>query len=292
MEDMDTDVDPRISAMSYRELQAKCKELGLPARGKTEVLQKNLDDYLINPRETLKRVMKEATKKNKNGFIDWKKSAARELLLEDLEPPKGWLYGVDTLDAKYVYDYYKAGHEEIFEEVPFSQFETRYNEAIKNASKRRARSTEEDAMLEHDRRLHPRQTHNHRGEPVFDMDEEAKAQLGEDIKNKLHKRMTPTELWQSREMYLKYKANIFKHRIYQYEKRVKFLNWLEKQRTERRDDFVAKRTPKEVTFARAPIAGKVAQEEGKGQRKRSRSEKSTKSRSKKRSSGSKSKART
>jgi hypothetical protein len=52
--DMDIDVDPRISALSYRELQAKCKELGLSARGKTDVLRKNLNDYLNDPKETLK----------------------------------------------------------------------------------------------------------------------------------------------------------------------------------------------------------------------------------------------
>jgi hypothetical protein len=254
--DVDSDVDPRIACMSYRELQAKCKELGIPAKGRTEELQQVLNDYFKDPVETLKRAAKEGTKK-KNGRIDWKKSAAREILLEDLEPPKGWLYGVDNLDAKLVYDYYKHRHEEIFELVPFAQFKTRYHEAIKIASKRRSRSAEEEAMLNHDRGLHPRQTHNHRGEPVFDMDVMAKAQLSEDIQNNLHKRLTPMELWQSREVYSKYQLKIFRHRIYQYTKRVKFLNWLEKQRNEKRDEFAAKRRPKEFTFVRSPATHKA-----------------------------------
>lgn len=278
--DIDIDIDPRISSMSYRELQAKCKELGLPGRGKTEMLRRTLDDYLKDPRETLNRVAKEATKKKKNGWIDWKNSAAKEILLEDLEPPKGWLYGVDNLDATNVYEYYKAKHKEIFEEVPFAQFETRYKEAIQKAAKRKDRSAEEEDMLKHDRRLHPRQTHNHRGEPVFDMDKAAKAQLKDDIHNKLHEQLSPMELWQSREVYSKYKLNKFRQRIYQYQRKVKFINWLERQRNEKRDDFAAARNPKEFTFDRNPIALNVEAtknskiREANGQHKRSRQQSS------------------
>jgi hypothetical protein len=39
---------------------------------------------------------------------------AREILLEDLEPPNGWLYGKDNLEAKDVYEYYKARHGDTF----------------------------------------------------------------------------------------------------------------------------------------------------------------------------------
>jgi len=254
--DIDIDVDPRISALSYRDLQAKCKELGLSAKGKTDVLRKNLNDYLNDPKETLKRLAKEQRNRKNGGLVDWKKHPAKEILLEDLEP-HGWLYGSEILDAVVVYEYYLARHKEIFDEIPFKQFQDRYNEAIQKAAKRRARSAEEEKMLKHDRCLHPRQTHNDRGEPVFDMDEEAKKQLIEDVNNSLHKKMEPKELWQSREMYRKYKLNKFRQRIYQYERRAKFLNWLEKQRNKQRDEFVASREPKEVTFERVPVAGKA-----------------------------------
>jgi hypothetical protein len=211
-----TMLDPRIAAMTFRDLQAKCKEYGIPAKGTAEVLRRNLNDYKNNPRETLKRLAREKMKAK--GFIDWKKSAAREILLADLEPPKGWLYGLDNLAAQDVYDYYIARYEEegFFQEVPFSQFEKRYDEAIKTAAKRRARSAEEEEMLKHDRLLHPRQTHNNRGEPVFDLDQEAKAHLSDDIKNNLHKQMKPEDLWLSREVYQKYRLNKFRQRIYQY----------------------------------------------------------------------------
>jgi len=247
--DMDIDVDPRILALSYRDLQKKCKEHALPATGNKAALQKNLDDYLNNPRETLKRLAREANKK-KNGHVDWKKSAAREILLEDLEPPKGLLCGLDLLAARDVYDYYKVRYEDIFEDIPFKQFETKCTEAVKKASQRRSRSDEEAEKLKHDRCLHPRQTHNHRGEPVWDMDEEAKAQLTKDINNKLHEKMGPMALWQSRDVCMKYKLIKFRPRTCQHQRRVKFLNCLEKKRTEKRDEFAAKMTPKEVTFTR------------------------------------------
>ena len=245
----------------------------MPARGTGDVLRKNLNDYLNNPKETLKRVARESGKQ-KNGEIDWKQSAAREILLNDLEPPKGWLYGLDNLPAEDAYTYYKARYEDIFELVPFKQFQRNYNKAIQKAAKRRARSAQEEGWLKEDRKLHPRKTHNNRGEPVFDMDVEAKKQLTDDIKNKRHKIMEPQELWQSREVYQKYTLHKFRQRIYQYEKLSKFVNWLEKERNEKRNEFAAKMEPQEVNFARVPKVAKARGPEiraGKGPSKRSRS---------------------
>ena len=126
------DVVPDLAAMNYRELQKACKDLGLPARGKTEVLRKQLEDYYNDPKGTLKQMAKDKVKKDR-GWIDWQNSAAREIMMEDLEPG-GWLYGEDDLDAKLVYDVYKSRQEE-FSDVPFDQFEARYNDATKKAAK-------------------------------------------------------------------------------------------------------------------------------------------------------------
>jgi hypothetical protein len=272
--EIDDDIDPRVAALSYRELQAKCTELGLPARGKGDVLRKQLNDFLNNPRETLKRLARDSAKKN-NGDIDWKNSAAREILLEDLEPPRGWLYGVDDMAAEDAYKHYKETYQDIFDHVPFKQFERRYKEAIQNAAKRRMRSAQEEEWLKHDRKLYPRQSHNHRGEPVFDMDEAAKQQLKKDIENKLHRKMEPIALWEKRAVYQKYKPEKFRQRIYQYEKRVKFFNYLDHKRKRRRNEYNEVMTPKEVTFERVPKkAVKTAASRvrvGKGPYKRSRS---------------------
>ena len=155
-------------------------------------------------------------------------------MLADLEHG-GWLYDVQE-DAAVVYAIYKH-RDPCFRDVPFDQFSVRYSEATKAAAKRRERSAQEAAWLEHDRRLHPRQTHNGRGEPVFDMDE-AKTYLRADIKAKLHKQMTPEELWESRpEVYKKFKLDIFRQRIYQEIRRNKYLNYLEKKRNAKRIKF-------------------------------------------------------
>ena len=165
--------------------------------------------------------------------------------MEDIEPG-GWLYGKDDEDPRTVFEIYQSQHDE-FKNVSFEQFEKRFDEAIKKAAKRRARSAEEEEFLRHDRLLHPRQSHNHRGEPVFDMDIDAKEQLQYDIEIGLHKQLKPEELWEFRPaIYKKYKLELFRPRIYQAIRKAKFINWLEKKRNEKRADFAGP----EVTFKR------------------------------------------
>jgi hypothetical protein len=206
-----------------------------------------------DPEGVLERlcVAKEAKKKEerdaKAEWVDWKNHVAREILMEDLESG-GWLYDLEEDDARVVFDIYQRRQEE-FNDVPFNQFALRYKDATKQAAKRRARSAQELEWLERDRRLYPRQSHNHRGEPVFDMDIEAKEQLKADIKNKLHKQMKPSELWEYRPVYSKYKLDKFRPRIYQEIRRIKFLNWLEKKQTEKRKEFKAKQAAN-VTYER------------------------------------------
>lgn len=229
------------------------------AQGKTDDLRKRLEEYLDDPEGTRQRIAaakeEEAAKKAKErkektkGWIDWRNHAAREILIEDLEQG-GWLHAEDDVDARDVFEVYQSWHEEIFQEVPFSQFEVRYNEAIKKAEKRRARSAQELEWLKRDRLLHPRQTHNHRGEPVFDMDEKAKKQLRKDVKNKLNEVMSPSELWEMRKLYGKYKLRIFRQRIYQEVRRQKYVNYLNKKRNEKRRQFEAERRGEDVKIKR------------------------------------------
>jgi hypothetical protein len=104
--------------------------------------------------------------------------------------------------------------------------------------------------MKHNRKLFPQQTHNHRGEPVFDMDEKAKQQLREDVENKLYTAMSASELRQRRAVYQKYKPRIFRHRIYQEIRRQKMLRYLEKKRKEKRLAFEAKKRGDTITFKR------------------------------------------
>ena len=67
-----------------------------------------------------------------------------------------------------------------FKEVIWSQFEVRLKAHRQQASGRLRQTIEEEQDLaREDRQLHPRQSHNHRGEPVFDLSP-AKALLSED----------------------------------------------------------------------------------------------------------------
>ncbi len=87
--------------------------------------------------------------------------------------------------------------------------------------------------LMHDRALYPRQTHNARGEAVFDM-MEAKRLLREDVCNQRHTTMTPTEFQKTRQEYMAFKPTIFKCRIYQEVRYQKYLNYLEHKRSQKK----------------------------------------------------------
>jgi hypothetical protein len=84
-------------------------------------------------------------------------------------------------------------------------------------------------MHAHDRQLIPRQTENHRGEPVFDLSP-AKMLLRADVLAGKHLTMTPSQLQQSQAAYAPFDARKFKHRIYQEVRREKYLNYLARKR--------------------------------------------------------------
>jgi len=239
----DDGLDPH--SLSYRQLQKESKKRGLPAKGTTTVLRDNLLQYLQDPAGTRQKLAQEkeekakALKAIKSKFIDWANSAAKEILDQDMERG-GWLYDQQDLDARIVFDFYKTNQEE-FEDVIFEQFEGIYTNAIDRALKRRERSLQEEEWMKHDRRLHPRKTHNHRGEPVFDMDDKAKEQLQDDVKNKLHLEMKPMDLHALRDVYQKYKLSKFCQRIYQEVQRIKFVNYLEMKRTKKRKKHAARK---------------------------------------------------
>ena len=143
-----------------------------------------------------------------------------------------------------------------FAEVPFTLFEARLKDHRKQVRARLATSLFEEQALTHDRLLHPRETHNHRAEPVFDLSP-AKELLREDVKNKLHSTMSSAELQATRPEYRGFKRSKFKDRILQEVRRQKFLHYLERHRSMKFDDgpgqrqkgakTPAKKTPAKTT---------------------------------------------
>ena len=77
----------------------------------------------------------------RQGWINWKVSAAREIVLEDLDPG-GWLHDEDETPAKDIFEIYLKNHEE-FAEVPFEQFQARLIDYRKDKKARRVRTQQE-----------------------------------------------------------------------------------------------------------------------------------------------------
>jgi hypothetical protein len=164
------------------------------------------------------------------GWINWRKAAAREIILEDLEPG-GILNGLDHLSATDVWEFYRKLPQ--FELVVFSQFEERLKCHREQAGPLSEMAKRDAAAVLHDRSLYERCPNNTRGELVFDM-HPAKHLLRADVKNKLHETLKPYALQQTRPEYMMFKKEIFKHRIYQEIRHQKFLHFLALKRDKQR----------------------------------------------------------
>lgn len=165
----------------------------------------------------------------KPDWIDWRNSKARKIILDDLLPG-GLLYQQDNLLPQVVFAFYKTLPE--FKDVVYDQFAVRFKGHRQQANRDQAIAKRDEIAMERDRRLITRQYRNQRGELVFDM-HPAKSLLREDIKKGLHKNTTPFAFQQTRDEYQLFKTNIFRKRIYQEERRNKWLNYLEKKRLEK-----------------------------------------------------------
>jgi hypothetical protein len=161
-------------------------------------------------------------------YIDWRNSQAKSIIVDDLD--EGLLpMDQNVMSAEEAWESCYRDMEE-FAMVPFTQFKERLRDHRKQVKARYEQSEMEADALAHDRLLYPRQSHNHRGEPVFDLSI-AKQFLCEDVKNKLHTTMLPSKLQGTRPEYKLFKPNKFKHRIYQEVRRQKFIFYLEQKRS-------------------------------------------------------------
>lgn len=162
----------------------------------------------------------------KPGWITWRSSAARGILLRDLLPD-GALHGMDDVDPKVVFRYYKRFPE--FENVVLSQFTARLQDHRKQNSALRALAARDEKATLKDRTRLPRDARNDRGKLVFDL-HPAKELLRRDVENRVHKHFKPRFIHQARREYKVFDYQVFKHRIYQEVRRQKFLRYLDSQR--------------------------------------------------------------
>jgi hypothetical protein len=96
----------------------------------------------------------------------------------------------------------------------------------RKASEYLHQALQEEQYFAKDRLLYPRQSHNEKGEPVFDLSL-AKALLREDVLNGVHTTMSVARLQDSRVQYHPFKPKIFKDRVQQAVRLSKYIYYLE-----------------------------------------------------------------
>jgi hypothetical protein len=162
--------------------------------------------------------------------INWRKTKARGIILRDLEPG-GHLVEMDHVSAEDLFDWYKKMPE--FERVVFGQFKDRLADHRKTSGRDREMARRDEEACCKDRELSPRKDRNTRGQLCFDL-HPAKHLLRMDVANGVHHLMYPSKLQQTRPAYMEFQSKIFKHRIYQEERRKRFLNFLAEKREKER----------------------------------------------------------
>lgn len=170
-------------------------------------------------------------KPKKKKYIGWRKSAAKEIVLQDLTPPHGILVGLDETSAEDLWDFYK--HEEGFAKVPFEQFKLRLKDHRKQTNENFILSAREYGFLQHDRAITPRAELDEDGEPIWHMHRAAKL-LREDVEKNLHEKKTPSQMQSTRTEYEAFKDSVFKNQFYAAIKRKKFIKYLEMKRNVKR----------------------------------------------------------
>lgn len=148
--------------------------------------------------------------------ITWKDSEAKRLLIKDLTS------GNIPLDPKEMEPAQVYLQRPEFASFAYEHFRDRLRDlrAQIRASKHCASS--DSAALAHDRRIYPKKTHNHRGEPRWE-GSEAERLLKQDMDEGKNKTLKPIDLHQSRKEYKLYPLTVFRKHIDQEERRRKYI---------------------------------------------------------------------
>jgi hypothetical protein len=150
---------------------------------------------------------------NKPGWVNWQSSSARAITLEDLLPGRPFFQGNDV-PAAAILEWCKDKHPNQFDGIVLDQFSARLKDHRKQGLEEHATAQEEEECFTHDRKLCPRATHNHRGEPMFDMFP-AKKLLQADVKNREHKDKTARQLQLTREEHKQFDRKMFHDHVLQ-----------------------------------------------------------------------------
>lgn len=186
------------------------------------------------------------------GTMDWRNSESKQIVLDDLEAGVISLDETDTAHDLY-YGMYQYTPEFIAEKVLFPQFELRLKDHREQLRPKFEAPSFEAAALAHDRYLCPKKTHNQRGEKIFYWSD-AMNLLKQDVANKKHEMMSPSELRLSRPVYQEFSLRVFDQRIRQAIRKERLINWKNDTRQEtqeerhkrRRELGLTEETPQEL----------------------------------------------
>lgn len=146
----------------------------------------------------------------------WKDSEAKRLLVQDL------MSGEIPLDPNEMEPAQVYLQRPEFANFGYERFRDRLRDlrAQIRASKHHASS--DSAALAHDRRIYPKKTNNHRGEPRWE-GSEAERLLKLDIDEGKNMSLIPIDLYNSQNEYKKYPLKVFRKHIDQEERRRKYV---------------------------------------------------------------------
>jgi len=167
------------------------------------------------------------------GFIPWGASEARAIVLRDLQNGDLPLTEKEmTAEDAWKFKYSAMAP---FRHVPFDQFEKQLEAHRAQVAKDNEKLSASWKAFQQDQALFSRRTHNRRGKLVFDV-HPAKPKLQEDVKNKVHKNLTPSEFRLTRPEYQCFTLDEFRDRIYQEIRLQRFYNYLDIKRKEKEAD--------------------------------------------------------
>ena len=167
-------------------------------------------------------------RKKEDKGVDWRNSAARDILLSDLMDETLPL-DEDVCPAHEAWEHYSQMAE--FQLVPYAQFEKQLKAHREQVDDKFIRAQRQWAAFKRDRSRYPvvdtyadgRRIFRH--SPAYDL-------LRDDVYNRRHVGQNPTAFQATRPEYLEWDLGVFTQRIYQMERQWKFVNYLEKKRSD------------------------------------------------------------
>ena len=176
--------------------------------------------------------------------------------MRDLEPG-GLLHNMDVVPAAHLFEFYRKLPE--FANVPFDQFKERLRDHRKQSNEAKEFVKRDHKAQQVDRRVHPRKDRNCRGELVFDV-HPAKNLLRMDVAKGVHLKLTPMALRKTRPAYMAFKLDVFRDRIYQEVRRVRYYNYLKLKEEEAKKKLnVAPISPMDELVRRRELAKHILQ---------------------------------